>query len=41
MQGLTLLLRKKEDPFVFPGLMMIAHAFLSAWMFNVWLEMTP
>lgn len=41
LQGLTLLLRKKEDPFVFPGLMMIAHAFLSAWMFNVWWEMIP
>lgn len=41
LQGLTLLLRKKEDPFVFPGLKMVAHAFLSAWMFNVWWGMTP
>lgn len=41
LQGLTLLLREKEDQFVFPGIMMIAHAFLSAWMFNVWWEMTP
>lgn len=41
LQGLTLLLREKEDQFVFPGVMMIAHAFLSAWMFNVWWEMAP
>lgn len=41
LQALTLLLRKKEDPFVFPVLMMVAHAFLSAWMFNVWWWMAP
>lgn len=39
LQGLTLLFREKEDSFVFPGLMMIAHALLSAWMFNVWWAM--
>lgn len=41
LQGLTLLLRKKGDPFAFPAIMLVVNAYLAAWMFNIWRGMAP